>query len=89
MLASASLTLAFSNLSGSITGPEEHIDIRILQSMVSGITLISGIRTRMEDSYVYVVLAPYLWLFRFSVRDADQKRSGTSRMAPKLSLAHI
>ena len=32
-----------------------YVNIRILQSMVSGIPLILGLGTRMSDPYVYVV----------------------------------
>ena len=37
-------------------GPKDHINIRILQTMISGIPLILGLGTRMSDPYVYVVL---------------------------------
>ena len=34
-------------------GPKDHINIRILRTMISGIIL--GLLTRMSDPYVYVV----------------------------------
>ena len=37
-------------------GPEDHIKIWILQSMISGIPLILSLGTRMADPCVYVVL---------------------------------
>ena len=37
-------------------GPKDYINIRILQTMISGIPLILGLGTRMSDPYVYVVL---------------------------------
>ena len=36
--------------------PKDHINIRILQIMISGIPLILGLGTRMSCPYVYVVL---------------------------------
>ena len=36
-------------------GPKDHINIRILQSMICGFPLILGLGTRMSDPYVYVV----------------------------------
>ena len=42
-------------LNNKIRGPEEHINIRILQTMISSIPLIFGLSTRMSDPYVYVV----------------------------------
>ena len=34
-------------------GPKEHINMRILQTMISGIRRILGLGTRMSDPYVY------------------------------------
>ena len=39
----------------SVRAPRDDINIKILQSMISGIPLIVGLRTRMRDSYVYAV----------------------------------
>ena len=36
-------------------GPTDHINTRILQTMVSGIPLLLGLGTRISDPYVYVV----------------------------------
>ena len=36
-------------------GPNDHIDIRILQTMASGIPLVLGNRTRIQDPSVHVV----------------------------------
>ena len=36
-------------------GREHHINIRILQTIISGILLILGVATRMSDPCVYVV----------------------------------
>ena len=41
---------------GLIRGPKDHINIRILQTMISGIPLVLGLGTRMSDPYVYLVL---------------------------------
>ena len=48
-------------------GPEDHINMRVLQTMISGIFFILGLRTRMSDPYVYVVFwAPNVeWLTKF------------------------
>ena len=35
--------------------PKVHMNIRILQTLISGIPLILGLGTRMSDPYVYVV----------------------------------
>ena len=44
------------DMSVYISGPESHIDMRVLQTTVSGIPRVLGISTRMLDSYVYVVV---------------------------------
>ena len=36
-------------------GPKDHINIRTLQTLISGIPLILGLGTRVSDPYVYVV----------------------------------
>ena len=36
--------------------PNDHINIRILQTMISGIPLILGLGSRVSDPYVYIVL---------------------------------
>ena len=40
-----------------IRGPRDHINRRILQTMISGILLVLGLGTRMSDPSVYIV--PY------------------------------
>ena len=37
------------------SAPQDHINIRILQTMISAIPLILGLETKMSDPYVYVV----------------------------------
>ena len=39
--------------SAGVGSPEYHINIRILQTMISGITLLLGLGTRISDPYVY------------------------------------
>ena len=41
---------------------KKHINIRILQTMISGIPLILGLGIGMSNPYVYVVLGPYIKL---------------------------
>ena len=41
-----------------VRGPKDHINIRILQTMISGIPLILSLGTRMSDRYVYVAFGP-------------------------------
>ena len=48
------LCQAFKGL-GLGRGPKDHISIRILQKMVSGMPLMLGLGARMSDPYVYVV----------------------------------
>ena len=61
------------------TGPKDHINIRIPQTMVSGIPLIMGLimglGTRMLDAYVYVVFwAPSIvTVWHFSTVLPDQQ----------------
>ena len=38
-------------------GPKGHINVRILHTMVSGIPLVLGLKTRMKNPDVYVVFA--------------------------------
>ena len=38
-----------------IRGPKDHINIRILQTMISGIPLMLGLGTRMSDAHVFAV----------------------------------
>ena len=58
-----------------ITGPKDHISIRMLQIMVSGILLVLGLGTRMSDPYVYVVF----WTLNYAP---------TPRIVPLLSMAY-
>ena len=43
-------------LKGFIRGPKDHIDLGILQTMISGLPLMLGLGTRMSDPYVHVAL---------------------------------
>ena len=44
------------NLAVLHRGPKDHINMRILQTALSGILLVFGLRARMKDPYVHVVL---------------------------------
>ena len=45
-------------------GLSDDINIRILQTMISGVPLMLGLGTRMSDPYAYVVFgAPICWVF--------------------------
>ena len=40
---------------GACLGPEDHVNIRVLQHLISGIPFILGLGARMSDSYLDVV----------------------------------
>ena len=56
-------------------GPNDHINIRIVQTMISGIPFILCFRSRIQDPYVYVVCWP--------LSDHMSARQFGSRAAPK------
>ena len=42
-------------MTGGFRAPKDQTNIRILQTVISGIPLILGLGTKMSDPYVYVV----------------------------------
>ena len=57
-------------------GPKDHINTRILQSMIAGIYLTSVLETRMRDPYVHVYAYVVFWAPRDMLAHALASHDG-------------